>query len=184
MTAPVNESAPGRCITTGQGAQDPTASKAGPMKIFAHLPARFRYWHFSHSLRPCRCDAVQEIQAIWAKLDEHDSGLDALDCGVIENGLTASRADARADAVFGEMRALTDEMRADRFAADPLPSYEISRDELEAATPIPPGSNESLSRELDITDEEMLAGLATELWEDDEYLAIIAEYESQRGGAS
>jgi hypothetical protein len=113
-----HESAPGRYVTTGLGAQDPTPSKAGPMKIFAHLPARFRYWHFSHSLRPCRCDAVQEIQAIWAKLDEHDSGLDALDCGVIENGLTASRADARADAVFDKMRELTEEMRAERSAAE------------------------------------------------------------------
>lgn len=189
--------------------------KAGPMKIFAHLPACFRYWHFSHSLRPCRCDAYQEIQAIWAKLDEHSDGLDALDRGIVEAGDAIGATDERlgkvVEAIREEARTLwakTDEIAeiacsAERQAAkanaridrvtevmgqvtgDPLPSYEVSRDELEAATPIPPGSNESLSRELDSTDEEMLAALATELWGHDEYLEIVAEHESQRnGGAS
>jgi hypothetical protein len=158
-------------------------------KIFAHLPACFRYWHFTRSLpsRPAEHDPAEvwaEISAIWDEIGALGHGQDSLDVGVIEADLNGSRANARADEVFDVMRKLTDEIRAERSGADLLPSYEISRDELEAATPIPPGSNESLSRELDSTDEEMLAGLATELWEDDEYLAIIAEYESQRGGAS
>jgi hypothetical protein len=50
---------------------------------------------------------------------------------------------------------------------------------------MPSGSNESLSLELDSADEEMLAGLATELWEHDEYLEIVAEdYRQGNGGQS
>jgi hypothetical protein len=156
------------------------------MHIMPHLPASLRHWHFSRALRR-RSDPAEvwaEINAIWDEVASLRAGQDSFDVGLIEADLNGSRANARIDAVFDKMRELTDEIRAERSGIADLPCYETTRDELADANPMPSGSNESLSRELDSTDEEMLAGLATELWEHDEYLQIVAEdYRQRNGGA-
>jgi hypothetical protein len=192
MTGPGHESARVGCVSSRLRAQDPTASKAGPMPSLPYRPAYMRQHHqtrlrkeLTHPLGADPAEVWAEISAIWDEIGALGHGQDALDVGVIEADLNGSRANARADAVFDKMRELTDEIRAERSGTDSLPSYEVIRDELEAATPIPPGSNESLSREINSTDEEMLAALATELWKNDEYLEIVAEdYRQRNGGAS
>jgi hypothetical protein len=138
--------------------------KAGPMKIFAHLPACLRYWHFSHSLRPCRCDAYQEIQAIWAKLDEHSDGLDALDRGIVEAGQMALDAERKAAKAGAQVEAMLGWIR-DRAAEAGL---------------------RETARELPLSPRETgaLLGLEKELAADDVLAAVCEMFGSLPGGAS
>jgi hypothetical protein len=55
------------------------------------------------------------------------------------------------------------------------PAYDKTERDARAASGMPIRHPERLTRELPESDEEQLAGLAAELWPDDEYAQIISE---------
>ena len=122
MSATAQKKAPPASVfSTGTRATEPNPrGRPGPMPSMPYRPPYMRQHHqtrlrkeLTHPLGADPAEVWAEISAIWDEIGALGHGLDALDCGVIENGLTASRADARVDAVFDKMRELTEEMRAE-----------------------------------------------------------------------
>jgi hypothetical protein len=168
MTA-THDSARDRCLTTGQRAQDPTASKAGPMPSMPYRPPYMRQHHQTRLrkeliLPPAAelAEIWQEVKAVWAKTDDLAERQDALDAGVIEADLNGSRANARADAIFDEMRKLTDEIRSERYGDAPEPACD-PRHVIEAE--MPAEHPDSMTRQLPDADEETFIALCcTDSW--------------------
>jgi hypothetical protein len=159
MTVLANDFAPGWYATTSHGAMDPYLSeKAGPVNILPHLPACFR--HRRAALLAELAEVRNDLDAQRAELAEAIAGLDVLNLGVIEADLNGSRANARVDQVFDAMRELADEVR-DHCPA-PEPAYD-ERHVIEAE--MPAGHPDSMTRELDLADEEAFIALCcTEDW--------------------
>jgi hypothetical protein len=162
------------------------------MKIFAHLPACFRYWHFTRALRnrPAEHDLAEvwaEINAIWDEVGALGQGQDSLDRGLIEADLNGSRANARVEELFkmaeeaGLAKPLQDEHDHGTCGDDCGLKFSdrVKRD----ANLMPPGHPESLVSELPAEDEQMLAAWASEWWPNDEYTAIATQDWQERGGA-
>lgn len=195
MTASAHESARDRSLTTGPRAQDPTPLKAGPMGIFAHLPACFRYWHFSRSLRPSREDVYAEvwaeINAIWDEIGLVRDDQGALDKGVVETGAMADRAHMRVEAMAQWIREqaeaadlpsgeeLTANGKLPISAAERIANQmkvnalEAEFDDWMPADEPPAGHPDSLTRQLDEAAEETFIALL-----------CCAEDQGETGGAS
>jgi hypothetical protein len=174
VTVLANDFAPGWCPTTSHGAMEPHLSeKAGPVTTMPYRPAYLRHR---------RTPGAASLRAQLAEI--HDA-LDALDRGLIEAGLTASRADARVDQVLRHLRKTEDLRQAvlcgEQDERDPDPCYEISEHEERDAAVMPHGHPESLVNELARADEDELGAYAAELWPRDEYAEITAEDWRERG---
>lgn len=105
-----------------------------------------------------------------AELDEVRAELDALDRGVVDNGLAIHKASLQINAAFKAIT-LTPQQAAE------LIERARAGDTLEAPRPagLPKNHPESLVTELNPADEDELAELCTELWPNDEYLGITAD---------
>ena len=114
-------------------------------------------------------------------------GLDALDRGIVEAGLTASHAMSHVDKLLARM----EETAAGEFRLDgpgdalqePDPDTEPPSDEPAfRGDDLPAEHPESMLLELAPADEVMLARYASDMWSRDEYLQITAD--GQDGGPS
>jgi hypothetical protein len=159
---PERESGAGRCATTCQGQWTPPAWKARPVNIMPHLPAFLRHRRVTRYAR------------LRAELTGVRLELDGLDRGVIEAGLTGSRALERITRLY-------DFMREHHPEGGLLPAAEAAPEgDLREMLRMPPGHPESLTAELDGADEEMLVGLCTELWPGDEWADFAADSYGER----
>jgi hypothetical protein len=174
MTAPRTNFAPGSHAHGCPGAAEPSPVEAGPMNIM-HPFAAFR----RHLPRSRVTRLRDEVAALAA-------GLDALDRGVTETGLTAAEAIALAKELDIRAGLLEDKARtlfglARRLGPGAAGDEETAGEAAALARAgIAPGHPESLTAELDEADEEALAARCRELWPHDEYEAITADGDDAR----